>query len=52
MSKEISELKLEESVNKAVYVFNNGIEFSKKSIKEMVIVLNENVIISYFNQID
>ena len=30
-------------MNKAVYVFNNAIDFSKKSIKEMVIVLNENV---------
>lgn len=36
-------MKLEESVNKASYVFNNAIEFSKKSIKEMVIVLTDNV---------
>jgi len=44
----MAEIKLDESENKFIYVFNNVLDFNKKSVKFLTLVLIENVIIYIF----
>ena len=40
--KELAELKLDDQINKVMYIFNNSLEFSKKSLKYLIVILIEN----------
>lgn len=41
--RELAELKLDDTVNKSIYILTNALDFSKKTLKQIVIALSDNI---------